>query len=54
MLLHIYLTKLGQCKCRPGVIGRRCDSCSNRFAEVTLNGCEGILLFIVATNKIFI
>lgn len=30
----------GQCECREGVIGRRCDSCSNPYAEVTLNGCE--------------
>lgn len=30
----------GQCDCRDGVIGRRCDSCSNPYAEVTLNGCE--------------
>ncbi|XP_053677097.1 protocadherin-like wing polarity protein stan [Anopheles nili] len=30
----------GQCECRDGVIGRRCDSCSNPYAEVTLNGCE--------------
>lgn len=32
----------GQCKCRPGVIGRRCDSCASPFAEVTVNGCEVI------------
>ncbi len=30
----------GQCNCREGVIGRRCDSCSNEYAEVTTNGCE--------------
>lgn len=30
----------GQCECRDGVIGRRCDSCSNSYAEVTLHGCE--------------
>ncbi|XP_037956200.1 protocadherin-like wing polarity protein stan isoform X2 [Teleopsis dalmanni] len=30
----------GQCECREGVIGRRCDSCSNPYAEVTLSGCE--------------
>ncbi len=32
----------GQCRCRPGVIGRRCDSCPSPFAEVTLRGCEVI------------
>ncbi|KAG8227385.1 hypothetical protein J437_LFUL000393, partial [Ladona fulva] len=30
----------GQCKCRMGVIGRRCDACPNPYAEVTLRGCE--------------
>lgn len=33
-------TLTGQCECRDGVIGRRCDSCSNPYAEVTLSGCE--------------
>lgn len=31
----------GQCKCRDGVIGLKCDSCPNAYAEVTLKGCEG-------------
>lgn len=30
----------GQCRCRAGVVGRRCDSCTNSYAEVTLRGCE--------------
>lgn len=32
----------GQCQCRPGVIGRRCDTCASSFAEVTPRGCEVI------------
>ncbi len=32
----------GQCQCRPGVIGRRCDTCASPFAEVTTRGCEVI------------
>ena len=31
----------GQCECKRGVIGRRCDSCRDPYAEVTLRGCEG-------------
>eukprot|EP00058_Branchiostoma_floridae_P003781 XP_002589269.1 hypothetical protein BRAFLDRAFT_130073 [Branchiostoma floridae] len=32
----------GQCSCGNGVIGRRCDSCHNPFAEVTGRSCEVI------------
>ena len=32
----------GQCSCKPGVIGRRCNRCDNPFAEVTALGCEGL------------
>lgn len=31
----------GRCYCRPGVIGRQCNSCDSPFAEVTPSGCEG-------------
>ena len=31
----------GECECRSGVTGRRCDECANPFAEVTKNGCKG-------------
>lgn len=37
----------GQCNCRPGVIGRACDSCSNPYAEVTSEGCQGISIRII-------
>jgi hypothetical protein len=50
LLVHSILPPVGQCKCRPGVIGRRCDSCPNLFAEVTLNGCEGKNIFSVAAH----
>ncbi|XP_050305133.1 protocadherin-like wing polarity protein stan isoform X2 [Anthonomus grandis grandis] len=32
----------GSCRCREGVIGQKCDSCPNSYAEVTLKGCEVI------------
>ncbi|XP_066248043.1 protocadherin-like wing polarity protein stan isoform X1 [Euwallacea similis] len=30
----------GKCHCRDGVIGQKCDSCPNVYAEITLKGCE--------------
>ncbi|CAG9761162.1 unnamed protein product [Ceutorhynchus assimilis] len=32
----------GKCSCRDGVIGQKCDSCPNAYAEITLKGCEVI------------
>ncbi|XP_018329600.1 protocadherin-like wing polarity protein stan [Agrilus planipennis] len=32
----------GNCQCKEGVIGQKCDSCSNPYAEITLKGCEVI------------
>lgn len=36
--------KTGQCRCREGVIGQKCDSCPNPYAEITLKGCEGFYI----------
>lgn len=35
----------GNCHCRDGVIGQKCDSCPNSYAEITLKGCEGKFCF---------
>ncbi|XP_076265474.1 protocadherin-like wing polarity protein stan isoform X1 [Rhynchophorus ferrugineus] len=32
----------GKCRCKEGVIGQKCDSCPNSYAEITIKGCEVI------------
>jgi cadherin EGF LAG seven-pass G-type receptor 1 len=32
----------GQCQCKEGVIGKRCNTCSNKFAELSSDGCKVI------------
>lgn len=42
----------GQCQCRPGVIGRQCNTCDNPFAEVTNSGCEGEQAYVLLWNSV--
>ncbi|XP_077966243.1 cadherin EGF LAG seven-pass G-type receptor 2-like [Styela clava] len=32
--------EIGQCKCKTGVVGKQCNKCSSKFAEVTDIGCN--------------
>ena len=36
----------GHCPCKAGVIGRQCNRCDNPFAEVTVNGCDGMCVCV--------
>lgn len=40
----------GKCRCRDGVIGQKCDSCPNSYAEITLKGCEGKFFNVSVAN----
>ena len=41
----------GKCQCKEGVEGLRCDTCENKFAEITPKGCQGEYLRGISDNN---
>jgi len=41
----------GNCYCRPGVGGRRCDECMQFYYGYSSTGCKGIILLLLSLNS---
>ena len=47
-------SEAGRCRCRYGVVGRRCDTCSSRSAELTVtdgNGDSSVVKCVVVYDR---
>jgi laminin gamma 1 len=38
--LHLQCDPFGQCKCKPGVTGQKCDRCLPNHYDLTSDGCK--------------
>ena len=37
----------GQCQCKPGVTGQRCDRCEDNYYDFSISGCRLVQSLII-------